>query len=86
MVFNGMKQQDIAILVGIVGFAAIVSYFVSTSFITPSDKKEQAEVVGAIGSEFVVPDSKNFNADSINPTKLIRIAPNENTQPFTQGQ
>ena len=79
-----MKQQDIAILIGIIGFASILSYFVSTTYITPSKEKKSAEVVGVISPDFTLPDNKIFNSNAINPTRRIEIAPNANNQPFTQ--
>ncbi|MFZ1323681.1 MAG: hypothetical protein WAQ57_00790 [Candidatus Saccharimonadales bacterium] len=81
-----MKQQDIAALIGVVGVASIISYFLVANIITPSDKKQSAEVVAEISSSFAVPDSKIFNAESINPTRRIEIAPNTNSQPFSQTQ
>jgi len=81
-----VKQQDIAALIGIVVFASALSYFVSTNYITPSNEKKSAEVVGAITPDFQLPDKKIFNTDAINPTRRIEIAPNSNNQPFTEVQ
>ncbi len=77
-----MKQQDIAIVIIIVFFAAIFSFVITNKFVAPSSVKLEAQVVKPITTEFAVPDSKIFNTDAINPTKLIEIAPNANNQPF----
>lgn len=80
-----MKQQDIAIVVAIVIFAGIASFFVSSKFITPSSEKLSAETVPPINPEFTLPSSKIFNNEAINPAVRIQIAPNENNQPFADG-
>lgn len=80
-----MKQKDIALflVVGIV--SAVLSVGLSNFVISPSNKKQlQAEKVDSISAEFKVPaaDNKYFNANSINPTKLIEIGDNSNAAPF----
>lgn len=77
-----MKQQDIAALIGIVFFAVIFSFIISSKFITPSDAKESAQIVTSITSDFPMPSSDVFNTSAINPTVRIEIAPNNNNQPF----
>lgn len=77
-----MKQQDVAVLIIIVFFAGIASFIVSSKFITPSNDKLTAETVTPIQAEFPLPDSKVFNAEAINPTVRIEIAPGNNPQPF----
>lgn len=81
-----MKQQDIAVVIIIVFFAGIFSFVITNKFVAPSNKKLEAQVVEPITSEFTVPDSKVFNSEAINPTKLIEIAPNANNQPFANTQ
>ncbi|MCA9329207.1 hypothetical protein KDA11_01045 [Candidatus Saccharibacteria bacterium] len=80
-----MKQKDIALFLVVGIFSAIVSVFVSNLLITPSEsKKQQAEVVSPISSDFTIPsaDNKYINKDSVNPTKLIQIGDGGNTTPF----
>ncbi len=81
-----MKQKDIALFLVVAVFSAIVSVLASNLLITPSRiKQQQAEVVDPITADFTVPssNSKYFNKDSINPTKLIQIGDNpNNTVPF----
>jgi hypothetical protein len=80
-----MKQKDIGLFVAVGLVSAIFSVIISNLLITPSKtKKQQAEVVKAISSDFTVPtsDSKYFNKDSVNPTKLIQIGDNTNQSPF----
>jgi hypothetical protein len=80
-----MKQQDIAVIIVIIFFAGIFSFLVSNKFISPSDKKLNAEVVEEIQSDLMVPDKTVFNAEAINPTVRIQIAPSSNAQPFNNS-
>lgn len=71
------------IVIGVI--SAIVSVVASNFFFTPdSVKQQEAEKVDAISAQFDVPptDSKYFNKDSINPTKLIQIGEDPNASPF----
>jgi hypothetical protein len=81
-----MKQQDIAIVIIIVFMAGIFSFFITSKFITPSDKKLTAEVVTPISTEFPLPDNKVFNDKAVNPTVKIEIAPNNNDKPFADQE
>ena len=84
-----MKQKDIALFVIVGIISAVVSVLASNLLITPEqNKKQEAEKVEPISAEFQVPssDSRYFNKDSINPTKLIQIGDNPNSQaPFNTG-
>ena len=80
-----MKQQDIAILIIIVFIAGIASFVVANKFVAPS-KEEKAEKVSAISKDFNTGNASNINESSINPAVRIEIAPNNNEQPFTNGQ
>lgn len=77
-----MKQKDIALVILIVGISGLISFFVSNSFITSPDKDQEAAVVAPIESEFVEPDDRYFNERAINPTRIIRIRNDDNTNPF----
>ncbi len=79
-----MKQQDAAVVIAIVFLAGIFSFFISATFITPSDKKLTTEVVSPITTDFQLPSSEVFNTEAINPTVRIEIAPTNNNQPFTE--
>jgi len=83
-----MRKKDLPALIAIVGFSVIISYVLVRQFIsTPKNMQQEVEVVTAINATFTVPtDGKNFNSSSINPTKLIEIAPNDNGQPFATSQ
>ena len=80
-----MKQKDIGLFVAVALFSGIFSVIISNLLITPNKiKKQKAEKVAPISAEFSVPtsDSKYFNKDSINPTKLIQIGDGSNASPF----
>ena len=78
-----MKRKDVLIIVVIATISGILSLVLSNLFITaPKNRQEKVEVVELISPEFKRPDSRYFNADSINPTKIIRIGDNTNPQPF----
>lgn len=71
---NGMKKQDISLIVVVVFVSAVFSLIISGLFISaPQNRAQQVEVVGRITTEFPEADKKIFNQDSINPTFLICI-------------
>lgn len=78
-----MKQKDVALIIIVVFISGILSYFLSSTFITtPENRKTEVEVVEPISSEFKRPDERYFNANSINPTQQIQIGNQDNQQPF----
>ena len=82
-----MKQKDIALIILVAGIAGVVSFFASRAiFASSGSRQQQAEVVDAITTDFVKPSSKYFNANSIDPTQLIQIGNNNNSNPFAAGQ
>lgn len=79
-----MKQKDIALIIVIVAVSGIFSFIVGRMlFSSPKDRQEKVEVVEAITTTFPSPDSKYFNANSINPTRIIQISENSNDTPFS---
>ena len=82
-----MKQKDILLIGVIVVVAAVFALLFSNLVISsPKNRSEKVEIVDAITSEFNLPDSKYFNDQSIDPTKIIKIGNNANTKPFNSGQ
>ncbi len=80
-----MKQKDLALIIFIVGLSGIISYFISSAFISsPKNRQQKVEVVEKINSDFIRPDAKYFNKDSKNPTQTIQIGNDSNTKPFNQ--
>lgn len=79
-----MKQKDIALILIVIFFGGMVSFTVSKFIFKSSEKNLQSDVVTSITSEFVEPDKKYFNEQSIDPTQIIRIGDGTNTQPFSQ--
>jgi len=78
-----MKQKDIAVILIVVFFSAIFSYFVSSAiFVSPKDRKQKVEVVQPITSDFPKPDERFFNSSAFDPTQTIIIGENANTDPF----
>lgn len=77
-----MKQKDIALILVIVFISGVVSFLVSRTFIAPERKKHEVAVVEPITPEFVQPSEKYFNANSINPTQLIKIQEHQHPRPF----
>lgn len=79
-----MKQKDILTLVVVAIISAVISIFLSGSIISSeSDKTVEVEVVELITSDLQRPPIEYFNENSINPTQLIQIGPNEGTEPFS---
>jgi hypothetical protein len=78
-----MKQKDIALIIIVVFFSAVVSILVSKIFFTSSSQRSlTAEIVEPIDPSFSHPDSAFFNERAINPTQLIKIGDDTNSQPF----
>lgn len=78
-----MKQKDIALIIVIVFFSAVISFVVSNALIATSRKQQQAETVQPITAQFTKPDSKYFNNQAFDPTKPITIGQNANSDPFS---
>lgn len=78
-----MKQKDIALIAVIAIVSGVISFLVSGwLFAKPADRQQKAEVVDVITSDFPLPDSKYFNANSVDPTQLIQIGDSTNENPF----
>lgn len=78
-----MKQKDVALILVIVVISAVVSYVLSNMiFATPKNRQQEVEVINPITSNFPAPDSRFFNNNSNDPTQLIQIQQNNNTNPF----
>jgi len=78
-----MKQKDIALIIVIAFFSAIISFVISGKiFVTPANRQQKVEVVDVINSQFQTPSTKYFNTSSINPTQLVQVGGNNNQNPF----
>jgi hypothetical protein len=78
-----MKQKDIILVIVSVFVAGALSLTLSKFiFAAPKNRQTQVEVVQPLTSEFPEPDKNYFNGQSVDPTKLIQIGDNQNTQPF----
>lgn len=78
-----MKSKDIAVIIAVAFFAAIVSLLLTQTIFVSKDKKElTAETVEPINSQFNQPDKTVFNKDAVNPTQLIQIGDSNNSTPF----
>ncbi len=79
-----MKQKDIALIIVIVFISAVISFFVSKAiFGSPQNRQQTAEVVQPITSDFPKPDTRYFNDQAFDPTKVITIDQNANPNPFS---
>ena len=78
-----MRQKDLALIIVIVFFSALVSFFVSGKlFAPPKSRQQEVEVVNPITADFPKPDKRFFNAHSLDPTQLITIGQSANPNPF----
>lgn len=78
-----MKQKDLSVIILVVFFSAVFSFFISkVVFTSASQRSLTAETVEPIDPNFQQPNEAFFNEDSINPTQLIKIGDNDNSQPF----
>lgn len=83
-----MKKNEIAILVLIVGFSALVSYFAVSSLISGSKPKPVSiDKAEALSSQLVAPNEDLFkNPDAYNPTIKVKIGDQSNQQPFSNSR
>lgn len=82
-----MKEKDVALIIIVCFVSAVFSLFVTRAIFTaPKHRQQQVEVVEKLTSEFAIPtkEDKYFNANAINPTRLIKIGENPNPQPFDE--
>lgn len=78
-----MKQKDIALILVIAIISGIISFLVSNKiFVTANNRQQTVEIVGAINSDFSLPDSKYFNKQSVDPAQTIEVGENNNQNPF----
>ena len=77
-----MKQKDIALIIFIAAISAMLSFGLSQVVFGGAQSKQSVAVVDKITTEFSTPDPKFFNAQSINPAKLIEVGNGGNTNPF----
>lgn len=69
-----MKKSDISIIMIIVVLSLGLSYALFSLVIFPPKKRSvKVESVSSISKDFVLPDERYFNIDSINPTKPTGI-------------
>lgn len=85
-----MRRKDM-MLIGLVGFIAIILSFIVSNAIFGSPKKNAVKVpvVTPISSKFPLPQTDDnykpfFNSDALDPTQLIQIGNNNNQTPFNQ--
>jgi mannitol-specific phosphotransferase system IIBC component len=84
-----VKQKDYLPILAAVIVSAVLSLIISNSFITSSkNRQSEVEVVPALNSEFNRPsvDDPYLNKDAVNPTQIIRIGENNNTNPFVKAE
>jgi hypothetical protein len=78
-----MKEKDLPIIIIIVFVSAIASFFLSrTIFASSSSRQQQVDIVQSISSTFPTPDPAYFNNNAVDPTQLIQVGNNNNTNPF----
>jgi hypothetical protein len=81
-----MKQKDIALIIVIVFVSAVLSLFVSKAiFSSPENRQQTAEVVQPITADFPKPDTRYFNTQAFDPTKVITVGDNANPNPFSSN-
>jgi len=79
-----MKQKDISLIVVIIIVSAVISLFVSKAiFVPPKNRQQKVDVVQPITSDFPAADTHFFNKNAVDPTRLIVIGQNSNTNPFS---
>lgn len=78
-----IKQSDIAMLVLITAISLVAAYLIGGAVInSPDSRTTPVEIAVPISSEFNEPDTRIFNANSINPTEQIKIGDPNTNSPF----
>ena len=80
-----MKQKDIALILVIVVISVVLSMVISKKVFVTSANNQQAAQVENITTNFPQPDPNYFNINSIDPTQLIQVSPNNNSSPFSSS-
>ena len=83
-----MKQKDLALLVSVAVFTAILAFVVSSViFKVPANRSTKIPVAGSINTSF--PDIKNdsnyntiFNTNALDPAVPLQVGSSPNNQPF----
>lgn len=86
-----MKQKDIALLVAVAFFTAIIAFLFTTMvFKIPPNRSTKVPVAGSINATF--PDIKNdpnyntiFNTNALDPAVPLQVGSSPNNQPFSSG-
>jgi hypothetical protein len=84
-----MKQKDLALLIGVAFFTAIIGFvFSSVTFKTPHTRSTKVPIAGTISTNF--PDIKNdpsyntiFNTNAVDPAVPLNASQSQNNQPFS---
>jgi hypothetical protein len=78
-----MRQKDLPIILVVVFISAVLSFFVSRAlFASSGSRRQQIDVAQSISPSFPTPDTMYFNSNAIDPTQLIQVGTNNNTNPF----
>lgn len=78
-----MNQKDIVLIIVIAFFAGAISIFSSKALFTSSKNRDlSVQQVDKVESGFKEVDTRVFNAQAINPTRLINIGDSTNPKPF----
>jgi hypothetical protein len=78
-----MKSKDIGLIAVIAIISGGISILLSNMFIaSPENRRISVDVVSPISPDFQNPPTEYFNAESINPTRLIQISEDPNSKPF----
>jgi hypothetical protein len=79
-----MKQKDLVLILVVVFFSGILSLVVSRMIIaSPDNLQQEVEIVQPITAKFENPDDRFFNRQSYDPTQLITIGQDQNSNPFS---
>ncbi len=80
-----MKRKDLGLIAVVAIISAVISIVASNIFLSSASQRSQkVEKVGRLNSEFIKPSDKYFNSNSVNPTKLIEIGQDKDSNPFSE--
>ncbi|HVX23947.1 MAG TPA: hypothetical protein VG992_01230 [Candidatus Saccharimonadales bacterium] len=77
-----MKQKDIVLIVAVVILGAAIAIVISRMLFSPAQHQLQGVTAQAVTATFPTPDQRYFNSNAFDPTQVIKIGQNTNSNPF----
>lgn len=82
-----MKQKDLGLIAVVIIISIVIALVLAKAIIgSPKTRTQKAEKVAPITDQFLTPDSRYFNGQSIDPAQTVQIGNSQNPNPFSSSQ